>query len=167
MNKLLLVLFLPLSVFGQTIHTKDDKIDYTGKVRVPGVSQEILHQRAEAALPDLIRHYQWIKPEKDDSHLLQLRGTTTLTTPYSLIRKVVYTLGVTIEDASYQYHIDSVYLLEQERGGKEKQESSDKLLKHMGESGPPAIATEKILNEIDMNFQKLLTLLQKKMAAKL
>lgn len=154
-----------LSAICQTVHIKDDKINYSGKVKVEGVSKDEILKRAAASLQSLMDNYTIVSEDKNATNEISLRGETKMKTPYALIRKMIYTFTVSTDEKGYRYHIDSVYVSEQARGEKAKIESSEKLIKQMTESGNPAINAEKILNEIDMNFQKMLAMLKNKISA--
>src|SRR5204863_855643 len=86
-------------------------------------------------------------------------GSMSLSSPYHLIRTLHYIIELNAGDGQCQYSIDSVYITEKERGGPTQEFSSEEILKRMDISGPVAANAEKQLNEIDMNFQKLIDLI--------
>ena len=153
--KVFFFLLVPLFSVAQTVHIKNEEIEYEGKVKTEGLSAKEIHLRAQDVLNaanDNRLHF--VVTAKENS--VQSKGEMKLKTPYNLIRTVFYTLEITPFNNGYTYHIDSVYLKEQERGKKAKVKSSKELLEGMGEAGKPLIETEKIVNEIDMRFQQLL-----------
>jgi hypothetical protein len=85
-----------------------------------------------------------------------------LETPYNIIRTVTYSISVKAMKNGYSYLIDSVFFSEKVRGEKTVIKPSEEVLENMGETGPIVGRTEKILNETDMRFQKLLALLRSK-----
>ena len=157
MKVLLLCLLLPVFSLGQTIHTKDDKIVYEGKEKMASPAQEILNS-IEKALSKIVDSFH--RDELSDSSI-KGRGEFRLTTPYHLIRTVSYSIKINATSSGYEYLIDSVSFKEQERGEKAVTKPSKEVLDDMEETGKIVGDTEKILNETDMRFQKLLALLKK------
>jgi hypothetical protein len=157
MKVLLLCLLLPVFSLGQTIHTKDDKIVYEGKEKIALPTQEIFNN-IEKALPKIVDSFR--QDELSDSSI-KGRGEFRLTTPYHLIRTVSYSIKVNATSSGYEYLIDSVSFKEQERGEKAVTKPSKEVLDDMEETGKIVGDTEKILNETDMRFQKLLAILKK------
>jgi hypothetical protein len=163
MKALLFLLLLPLFSQSQTIHRKGKKIVYEGEVTLPGrTSAEVLAQLQSVA-GTLVKNGKNPAAFHANGQTLEALGNMQLNTEYHLIRNLNYTLQLTAKENGYAYRIDSVYVTERKRDGDEKTRTGKQLLKDMEVSGPVAEATEKILNEIDMNFQKLLTVMKAKM----
>jgi hypothetical protein len=156
-----LAVLLPVLSFGQTVHVEDGKIDYKGKEQVAKLTREELYQRAKAALLEIVKPEkgQLFKDNAENGEVAAI-GEIRLHSPYSIIRKLQYTIKLTAKDEGYKYHIDSVFIIEHERGGNTVSTPSEELVKKMEVSGPTAIKTEKQLNEIDMDLQKLLALIR-------
>lgn len=161
MKILLLILILPVLSFAQTIHVKDEKIVYEDKEKIALSSSEIFN-RIQQALPNLVSNYQ---VEEQSENSVKARGELKLKTPYNLIRAVTYSIKVNTTHNGYEYQIDSVSFIEQERGEKLVTKSSKEVLEGMSETGAMVGATEKILNETDMRFQKILAILKSKVKA--
>jgi hypothetical protein len=163
MKWLIFLLCLPVVPFAQTIHFDDENIVYEGTEMVPGVKgKAILSQ-----LPSAIAAAQEKKTAKTEvvagKNKVVSTGEMKLKSPFPIIRKVHYRLAVSPNEDGYSYHIDSVYVTEKRRGGKTETKNAEELLEGMEETGNVAIETEKVLNEIDMHFQKLLALLARRM----
>jgi hypothetical protein len=60
----------------------------------------------------------------------------------------------------YEYRIDSVSFTQKERGEKAVTKSSEDVIEGISETGKVVGETEKILNETDMKFQRVLALLR-------
>ena len=163
--KLVLVLLLfPLFAISQTVHINEGKIEYNEKVKVNGVPQATLSERAKEAL---LIHAQG---DSDSSNIdnneageAKSKGKIKLNAPYSIIKTVHYTITLKTSDGEYKYKIHKVYVKEKARGYKTKEIPSEDLVKDMEGSGIPAIEAEKLLNEIDMKFQKLIVLINNTM----
>ncbi|MDQ3842711.1 MAG: DUF4468 domain-containing protein [Bacteroidota bacterium] len=162
MKSVFFFLLLPFFAPCQTVHIKGAEIDYMGMEKVAGITKAELYNRMKDALASTIKNYQFINEDSGDKEEIALKGAIKLRTPYPVIRSVLYSMKFSITDSGYTYHIDDVYLSEQQRGEKQVLIPSKELLIKMGESGKPAIETEQLLNEMDMNFQKLLAVLRKK-----
>jgi len=157
MKVLLFCLLLPVFSLGQTVHIKDDKIIYEGKEKLTSSNNEIF-ARIQHAVPKMVDNYQL---EEQSGQSIKARGELRLTTPYHLIRTVSYSIKINVTESGYEYKIDSVIFKEQERGEKAVIKPSEKVVEDMGETGKIVGDTEKILNETDMRFQKLLAHLKK------
>ena len=160
MKLILLLLLIPFFSYAQTVHIEKGKIEYQGTAKLKGISQETLYERAKNAL---LKH---VNADKDENNIdtnekgtLKSNGKIRLSSPYSIIRTVHYTITINIDDGEYKYKIDSVFIKQKERGGKTKVIPSEDLVKDMETSGNVAIDAEKQLNEIDMKFQKLIFLI--------
>ena len=159
-KQLLFLLLLPSAIYGQTVHIDEDRIVYKGAMNVPNINKEELYERAKEAIYSHVKgSKKEIVEDSKEKGLIAAKGTIRLTTPYPVIRKVGYILELSVQDGSYKYRIDSVYMKQVERGGKTIKLSSAELFKGVEATGPESVEAEKILNEIDMNFQKLLALL--------
>ena len=158
-----IVFFLLISgaACGQTVHIDSNRIVFKGTVKLDDVNKEELYARAKNAI---LNHLKGSKemPVANNSEKgsVVAEGSIKLAAPYHIIKTVEYILKLSVEDEKYEYLIDSVYIKEIERGGKTIRISSEKLLKGMDMSGIVSANTEKQLNEIDMDFQKLLDLIR-------
>ncbi len=103
---------------------------------------------------------EYSKPGEDS---LELHGRMRLNTPYPLVRYVNYRFRLTPLDNGYKYVIDSVFYTEQERGRPIDIVPGEEMVERMGETGAIVGDTEKILNETDMRFQKLIAVLRAEM----
>lgn len=154
---LYLVWLLPLAALCQTVHIKDEKIDYSGEVLV--APSAVTTRCVEQALKALAAPYAltWVHGEPPYA----VRGSFHLRAPYQQLHIVYFTLEVAPLDSTYRYHLYEVSLVEGERGVRPEVMKSKALLKGLDESGAPAAAAEHTLNEIDMNIEALLVRLQK------
>jgi len=160
-KRILFVLLLHSGVNGQTVHIEEDRIVYKGVVRIANISKQELYERAKDALRNIIGGKEPIINDSGENGTLVAKGTMKLTTPYHLIRQVGYILELSVEDGGYKYRIDSVNMKQVERGGKTIKISSAELFKGIEATGPESIEAEKILNEIDLKFQKILALVNR------
>ena len=153
-------LMMPVAVSGQTVHVDEGRVVYKGMINVPNVNKEELYERAMVAV---FSHVKGSKKDRvadnKEKGSIAGNGTIKLRTPYPIIRTVGYILELSVDDGSYKYRIDSVYIKQVERGGKTIKISSAELFKGVEATGAESVVAEKQLNEIDMNFQKLLALL--------
>jgi vacuolar-type H+-ATPase subunit E/Vma4 len=153
------LLLVPVVTYGQTIHIDSNRIVYSGNVKLNHINKDELYERAKnAILNDVKGSRETIVTDSRAKGMISAKGNIKLTSPYHIIKTVEYILELLLDDGSYKYRIDSVYLKQVERGGKTNKISSEEFLKGMDMSGAVAANTEKQLNEIDMNFQKLLEL---------
>jgi len=157
MKVLFLFLILPVFSFGQTIHIKDDKIVYEGKEKSTLPTKETF-SRILQALPNIVDNYS-IEQQSEDS--IVARGELKLKAPHHIVRTVHYFLKINSTENGYEYLIDSVLFKERQRGEEVITIPSEKVVKNMDETGKVVGVTEKILNETDMKFQKLLALLRR------
>ena len=151
-------LLIPLAGLGQTAHVDSNRIVYKGIVRVESVNKEELFSRAKNAITRVKGDEEGRVEDDKDKGMIATKGSIRLSSPYHLIKTVEYILELSVDNGKYGYRIDSVYIKQVERGGKTVKLSSQELLKGMDVSGPVSQSTEKQLNEIDMNFQKLIAL---------
>ena len=148
---------LPLFSASQTVHVKDGSILYEGKEKVAGVSASEISKKIQNILPSLVDNY---KIDKQSANAVRARGELSLKTPFNIIRTVHYSVELRAIENGYEYLIDSVSFTEQKRGEKSSTKSSKEVLDNMGEQGAVVGETEKLLNEADMRFQKLLALVR-------
>jgi hypothetical protein len=159
-KQIVFFLFMPAVAVGQTVHVHENRVVYKGVVNVANVNKEELYGRAKDAIYNNVKGgRENIVADDKEKGMIAVKGSIRLTTPYELIRKVEYILEVSVDNGNYKYRIDSVYLRQVERGGEKIKASSEKLLKAVDVTGPEAAEAEKLLNEMDMNFQKLLALI--------
>lgn len=156
--RILFIFFLPSHMLGQTVHVDEDRIVYNETVNVANSSQAELYERAKEAIQHIKSGKQHISKENSEKAVIVAHGIVRLVTPYHLIRTVHYVFELSVEDGKYKYRIDSIYMIEKERGGKTTTISSEKMVKAVEETGITSIEAEKKLNELDMNFQKIIAL---------
>lgn len=153
-------MLVPAVSYAQTVHIDEDRIVYKGTVTMANAVKEELYERAKDAVRNNVKKTKDnIAEDNKQKGMIAVKGKIKLVTPYHLIRKVEYLLELSVDDGSYKYRIDSVYLGQVERGEKKTRISSDKLVKGVDVTGPESWDAEKLVNEIDMNFQKLLALI--------
>lgn len=157
MKLFFILLVLPLFSAAQTVHVKDGIILYEGKEKVAEASASEVYASIQNVLPSLIENFQ---VEKRSANKLRARGALKLKTPYNIIRTVDYSIELTAMKNGYEYVIDSVSFTEQKRGEKADTKSSKEVLENMGEQGAVVRETERLLNETDMRFQKVLAVLR-------
>jgi hypothetical protein len=157
---LLYLLLLPTVTYGQTVHIDEDRIVYKGAVNVGQINKEELYETAKQSIYDNVKGSKanTIKDDRQNGKIC-VKGTIKLTTPYEIIRTVGYVLELSVEEGGYKYRIDSVYMKQVERGGKTIKVPSTEVFKGIEATGPEAVETEKVLNEIDLKFQKILVLI--------
>ncbi len=152
-------LLIPVVTCGQTVHVDSNKIVYKGTIKPGLVNKVELYARAKNAIFNHVKgSEEVIVAENTEKGMISAKGSIKLASPYHIIKTVEYILELSVADGRYEYRIDSVYLKQVERGGKTIRISSEELLKGMDVSGAGSAHAEKQLNEIDMNFQKLLDL---------
>ena len=164
MKNIIFFLLLPVFASAQTVHVEKDRIIYKGMVKVGNLSSEELFARAkQAILNNVSGTMKEISVDKNEKSAVTAKGTIKLASPYYLKRTLEYTIWLQPGKGGYQYLIDSVYLKQVEQGEKTIKMPSGEILKGMESSGLVATTTEKLLNEIDMVFQKLIALIEKDM----
>ena len=157
MKSILFLLLIPFFTSAQTVHVEDNKIIYKEKVHVEGATAEQLAALAKQAIFHLDKKNDpKIVQDKNGTTKIWSAGVIKLTSSDNVSKKVIYIIEIDVEKENYQYRIDSVYLVQKERGGHSTKISSEDLLSEMKTSGPVAARTERQLNEIDMDFQKLI-----------
>jgi hypothetical protein len=146
------------------VHVEKNKIVYKGKIHVEGTSAEQLTVRAKRAILNLDKDYESKVIQNDDGTTrVWFQGVMKLASFDHVSKKVTYILEINVKDGGYEYRIDSVYLVQKEPGEQATEISSEELLNKMESSGPVAARTEAQLNEIDMDFQKLIDRINKEM----
>ena len=167
---------LPFFSASQTVHVKDGSILYEGKEKVTGVSASEIYNRIQHILPSLVDNYkassrsrpggtistqgQLFENSLQSANAVRARGELNIKTPFNIIRAVHYSIELKAIENGYDYLIDSVSFTEQKRGEKPGTKSSKEVLDNMGEQGTIVGETERLLNEVDMRFQKLLALIR-------
>jgi hypothetical protein len=157
MKVLFILLLLPVFSIAQTVHIKEEKIIYEGKEKIENISSQQILDKIRKQLPGIINNY---KEEPPSANSLKATGELKLTTPYYVVRSVAYTLTLNPGDGGYEYLIDDVFFIERERGKKRVTKTSEEVLEGISETGRVVGETEKILNQTDMKFQKLLALIR-------
>lgn len=152
---------MPFISIGQTVHVKDERIVYEGTEKINGLSASEIFNRIQQTLPSIVNGY---KINEQSSSAIKVKGELRLNSPYSIVRNVNYLIQLKVAEGVYSYMIDSVKFIEQNRGEKSITKSSKEVLENMGEAGKIVGDTEKILNETDMEIQKLLELLRQQVS---
>jgi hypothetical protein len=154
---ILFFLLPPVFASSQTVNVKDNKIVYKGTVKVAYASPEQLVVKVKQMILHLDDRYE-PKISQNDSETTRVwfQGVMKLSSTDHVSRKVEYTGEIKLNKGGYEYRIDSIYLFQKEPGYPGTRIPSEELLKKMESSGPVAASTERLLNEIDMNFQKLI-----------
>lgn len=157
MRFIFFLLGIPFFTSAQTVHIEKNKIVYKGTVCVEGTSAEQLTLRAKRAILDLDKDYESnVSQNEDGTTRVWFRGATKLASSDHVSKKVTYIVEINVKAGSYEYRIDSVSLVQKEPGQHATATSSEELFNKMESSGPVAARTEGQLNEIDMEFQKLI-----------
>jgi hypothetical protein len=160
-KQVLFFLGIPAVTFGQTIHIDSNRIVYKGTVKLAAVNKEELFARARTALFNNVKEDSMVTDNKEKG-IIAVKGSIKLATSYPIIKKVEYILELAVHDGKYDYRVDSVHIKQVERGGKTTIIYSEELLQGLDltASGfvPAYGEVEKQVNEIDMNFQKLIAL---------
>jgi hypothetical protein len=162
MKHLILCLFFPLFLFGQTGHHDEEKILYKDTVKLAENRGDVFNRLLQVfpnvagKLADSIRIV-----EKDDE--LEALASIRLKSPYAIIKKLHFTMTLHPVANGYAYTVDSVFVTEKRRGWKEKKKDSKEMIEALEETGNAAIELEILLNEIDLRIQQLLTILEKEM----
>jgi hypothetical protein len=158
-KQIVLLLLMPVITHAQTIHLDSNRIVYKGTVKQSGINKDELYARAKMTiLGNVTGSREVIVTDNNEKGMIAGKGSIKLASPYHIIKKVEYIFELSVDNEKYEYRIDSVYIKQVERGGKTVRISSEDLLKGMDVSGAGSANTEKQLNEIDMDFQKLLDL---------
>jgi hypothetical protein len=160
---LIVAYFFSLPVAAQTVHQDSERIAYRNTVTVANANQLDLFFRAQKVIANYVAQKPSLVKTDTINYEISAKGSIKLHSPYHLVKTLLYTIQLSINDGAYEYRIDSVFIKEVERGGKTKLISSQELLKGMEVSGSASSIMEKQLNEIDMNFQKLIDIVSNKM----
>jgi len=164
-NTTLFLLLVPFFASTQTIHTEKNKIVYKGNLHIDGATQDQLIGRAKQVILKIDKKViPKIDQGKNGGTKVWSEGVMKLKSADHVSTKVTYILEIDVENERYDYRIDSVYLVQKEPGHHSTKISSEDLLKKMESSGPVAASTERQLNEIDMDFQKLIDQINDDMA---
>ena len=157
MKCFLFILLFPLIAQAQTVHVQGDEIVYEATMPIKGIGQKELYNGITAALS---AHVGKNRLQLQNDTNIVAKGEIILSSPYHLMKKLEYRISAIVKNECYSFKIDSVFLVQKERGEKSKMIPAETLLKGMEVSGPVAANTEKLLNEIDMHIQELLDLLR-------
>ena len=162
MRFVLFLLLFPVFAPCQTVHLEKGRIAYEGSVKIERVSKPELYERVKQAI---LKDIKGAKKEKglenNEKDEIIVAGEMRLSSAHDIVKTLQYIMKVSVKDDGYKYEIDSVYIKEARRGGKTIKIPSDELVNGMESSGNIAIDTEKQLNEIDMNIQKLLHFIER------
>ena len=150
-------------VVGQTVHVDSGRIAYRNTATVANTTQVELFFRAQKAIVDYVTQQPAQIKTDAINNKMSAQGSIRLQSPYHVVKNLLYTIQISVNDGGYEYRIDSVYLKETERGGGTRLISSEELLKGMDVSGAASWIMEKQLNDIDMNLQKLIALVNGEM----
>ncbi|GAC1421498.1 MAG: hypothetical protein NVSMB67_16510 [Flavisolibacter sp.] len=152
--------FISLLTQAQTVHVEKGKIVYKGAEKTDQFSKLELYTRAKNALLQNVRgHERQLRTDDEKNGELSMNGETRLKSTFNILRVLEYSIKISVKKGEYKYKIDSVFVRQNERHIKTIDIPSEDLLAGMNISGNVAINTEKQLNEIDMDLQKLLALL--------
>lgn len=162
MKLFLAFIIFPFSLVAQTVHLHDKEIEYKGEIEVPATGKAMIFEQAVKNLGELV-HKNGNAKVHEENYEYSIKAELRLSAPYPIIRKVKCRISIMAKDSSYVYKIDKVSLWEKHRGKDVQELSSEDLVDLMDESGKPAIEAEQILNAIDLNLQKLLTVFKNKM----
>jgi len=161
MKRLIVLLLAPIFSYSQTIHRDKDEILYKGNVNMVGLQKSEMIARLQHAVQIAAEESHAEVETKPTGNNLVSVGEMKLTSPYHIKLSLLFNLHVTPTGNGYQYRIDSVKVREMKRYSRTTIKSSKDLLEGIEETGLTAIAAEKLLNEIDLRLQKLLTILER------
>jgi len=160
-KQVILFLLIPAVTFGQTIHIDSNRIFYKGTVNLDAVNKEELFARARNAIFNNVKEGSMVTDNKEKG-MIAAKGSIKLSSPYHIIKKLEYILELAVNDGKYEYRVDSIHIKQAERGGKTIIIYSEELLKGLDLTASGFVPgygdVEKQVNEIDMNFQKLIAL---------
>ena len=164
MKWILLFILIPSLLKAQTAHIEGDKILYKDTISVAGTSKTILYNRAVKAIA---KNVHPVKKDRGDNNRTEDRimatGNIKLTADYPTTKTLYYLITLKVKDGAYSYLIDSFDIKQAKSGGKTKSILNEEVLKDMEKSGKPSEEAEKVLNEIDMDIQKLIALIKRDM----
>ena len=154
---LLVVLMLCKICAAQTIHVEEENIIYKGTIPVPVAPANELISRINKIIGDHIDDKKNYKRRTGSSpNTLACINSIKLSNSNRHLKEFTFRVEVAIENGYCHYTIDSFYLVEKEPAAKPVETSAKELLKKMESSGPVAAATERDLNEMDMNIEKFI-----------
>lgn len=154
--------FLPLWLAAQTVHLDDKKIEYKGDVKLEGISQTEIFNRAKNVLQNVVKPVTDIAVNEKEQELKTI-GVIRLPTPYPIIRNLCYTLKFSAKKDGYHYKIEDVSIWEKHRGEEGHFISPKDIVDKMDDPGVSTVEAEHTLNAIDLNLQKMLALIKNKM----
>lgn len=158
MKMVFLFLFAPCVLAAQTIHFEDDEILYKGKIKAVQANATTATGLQEA----LMKADGEVLKIDTDNNKVMANGVMELLSPFRIIRKLHFTIQLTPAGNDMAYRINNVSVIEKRRGGRVDTTDAKDLLEGREQTGPPAIANEKLLNEIDMRIQELLARLKRR-----
>ena len=162
-KQIIFFLLIPAVTFGQTIHIDSNRIVYKGTVKLDAVNKDELYARARNAMFNNVKEDSIVTDNKEKG-MISAKGSIKLASPYHIIKKVEYILELTVDDGKYEYRIDSVSIKQVERGGKTTRIYADEILQGLDLTASGFVPgygnVEKQVNEIDMNFKKLIALVK-------
>lgn len=154
--------FLPLWLAAQTVHLDDKKIEYKGEVKLEGISQTEIFNHAKSVLQNVVRPVTGVVINEQEKELKTI-GVIRLSTSYPIIRNLCYTLKFSAKKDGYHYEIEDVSLWEKHRGEEGHFISPKDIVDKLDDPGVSTVEAEHTLNAIDLNLQKIVTLLKNKM----
>ena len=161
---MIFLLLLPAITNGQTVHVDSNRIVYKETVKLDKINKEELFDRSKIALLNNVKgKKEIIVTDNVEKGMIAATGSIKLASPYHIVKTVEYIFELSVDDGKYEYRIDSVYIKQFERGEKMIKIASEELLKGIEVGQPVSGKTEKLLNEIDMIFQKLIALVNSDM----
>jgi hypothetical protein len=159
MKWLLLFLLIPYFSFSQTVHLKDGRIFYKNEIKTADRSSENIAGAIQKALSKTKNKNINITTASPQGEIIAT-ADMKLISDQTTINTLRYEMKIIPNGKGFEYTIDSVSLIQKERGVGTKTISSGELVSNMEITGPTAGKTEKQLNEIDMRFQQLMDLLE-------
>ena len=162
-KQIVFFLLIPAVTFGQTVHIDSNRIVYKETVKLDSVNKEELFARAKKTIFNNVKGGKESDViDNNEKGMISAKGSIRLGSRYHIIKTVEYIFELSVDDGKYEYRIDSVHIKLVERGGKTTRIDSEELLIGLDVtvSGfvPGSGNVEMQLNEIDMNFQKLIAL---------
>ena len=157
MKWFLILVCLPSLSYCQTVHMQDGRIVYKDSIN-SGLSFQQLHGVIDRAMKHTgNKDEKWFTDSLSEE--ITVNATMKLKSDLATVNRLQYQLKFSKNKEGYHFQIDSVKLLQNERGYKTTTVSSEALIKNLDNTGPVASASEKQLNEIDMRIQQLIDLL--------
>ena len=136
---------------------QDGRIVYKGSINT-SLSFRQLHDVIDRAMKYTgNKDEEWFTDSLSED--IVVNATMKLKSDLATINRLHYQIKFSKNEQGYHFQIDSVKLLQKERGYKTTSVSSEELIKNLDDTGPIASASEKQLNEIDMRIQQLMDLL--------